>query len=192
MFTINYSIDDSVEIDGELYTVNRSFDNVLRFFDMLNDEELGNIEKTQLGINMLLGVSFLRPFEESREIFDRLYDAYFASKEEDVLLDREGNPMPSSKKEKNEQSICFVYDAEAIFASFKQAYNIDLIEEQGKLHWLKFKALLNGLPDETLLAKIVDIRTSKLPTGKGSAERKKEMLELKRKHALPGANVEEE
>lgn len=192
MFTVNYPIDDSIEIDGGLYTVNRSFDNVLRFFDLLNDEELDDITKTHLGINMLLGVSFLCPLEESRRIFDQLYEAYFVPEEEEVPLDRAGNPMPASKREKKEQSICFVHDAEAIFASFVQAYNIDLVEEQGKLHWLKFKALLNGLPDETLLARIVDIRTSRLPTGKGSAERRKEMLELKRRHALPGANVEEE
>ena len=37
-------------------------------------------------------------------------------------------------------------------------YGIDLIEQQGKLHWDKFKALLDGLGSETRFRRIVSIR----------------------------------
>ncbi len=51
-----------------------------------------------------------------------------------------------------------------------QAYNIDLIEEQGKLHWKKFNALLSGLPDGTKFVEVMKIRAWK--PSKGIALRK--------------------
>lgn len=39
-----------------------------------------------------------------------------------------------------------------------EQYGIDLIKEQGKLHWDKFKALLDGLGPDTQFRRIVTIR----------------------------------
>ncbi|MGC4441086.1 Gp15 family bacteriophage protein, partial [Streptococcus suis] len=72
--------------------------------------------------------------------------------------DIEGNLLP--KKPQNapdddkEALFSIKYDGEYIFSSFMQAYRIDLIEEQGKLHWQKFNALLSGLPDGTKLVEV--------------------------------------
>ena len=42
--------------------------------------------------------------------------------------------------------------------SFRQQYNIDLIAEQGEMHWDVFKALFDGLDENTYFRKILDIR----------------------------------
>lgn len=56
------------------------------------------------------------------------------------------------------QSFSWSKDAGMIEAAFLQNYQIDLMKEQGKMHWTKFKALFDGLSDETKLIKIIQIR----------------------------------
>lgn len=56
------------------------------------------------------------------------------------------------------QSFSWSKDAGMIEAAFLQNYQIDLMEEQGKMHWAKFKALFDGLSDNTRLIKIIQIR----------------------------------
>ncbi|PGC44944.1 Gp15 family bacteriophage protein, partial [Bacillus wiedmannii] len=45
----------------------------------------------------------------------------------------------------------FTIDAERIFSSFLFDYNINLIEQQGKLLWNEFLALFNNLSEETTM-----------------------------------------
>ena len=82
----------------------------------------------------------------------------YADEEEIIEYDLAGNPMPSDKIDK-EGVIDLEQDAEYLFASFMQAYKINLYEAQGELHWLEFKALLNGLPEDTIIKQIIHIRT---------------------------------
>lgn len=56
------------------------------------------------------------------------------------------------------QSFSWSKDAGMIEAAFLQNYQIDLMKEQGKMHWTKFKALFDGLSDNTRLIKIIQIR----------------------------------
>lgn len=53
--------------------------------------------------------------------------------------------------------IDYIEDGEYIYASFLQAYNIDLVDVE-ELHWHKFKALLLGLPDNTKIKEIMSMR----------------------------------
>lgn len=56
------------------------------------------------------------------------------------------------------QSFSWSKDAGMIEAAFMQNYHIDLMQEQGKLHWTKFKALFDGLSEKTQLVRIIQIR----------------------------------
>ena len=73
-------------------------------------------------------------------------------------------------------------DADLIYASFMQAYGIDLTEVD--LHWHKFSALLSGIPGDTPMATIIGYRSY---DGK-----EKEYKELRAKWALPMKFTEEE
>ncbi len=59
-------------------------------------------------------------------------------------------------------AVAFDYasDASYIVAAFQQAYGIDLTRE--KVHWWRFRALFLGLPEDTLMHKIMHWRTADL------------------------------
>lgn len=81
-----------------------------------------------------------------------------------------------------ESVIDFDIDADLIFAAFLQSYGIDLVDCD--LHWHKFSALLNGLPQNTILSEVIGYRTSK--------DDDKRSKELRYKWALPAKYTDEE
>ncbi|MFR0815594.1 MAG: Gp15 family bacteriophage protein [Enterococcus casseliflavus] len=66
---LQYRLEDTVEIEGVSYPIDLSFDTVLRLFDLLKDPGLSEPEKILLGINLLLGVSFLYDIETQKYDF---------------------------------------------------------------------------------------------------------------------------
>ncbi len=62
-----------------------------------------------------------------------------------------------------ERYFSYTKDADAIYASFMQCYGISLTRELYKtiserLQWDEFKALFNGLADDTYIRRIINIR----------------------------------
>lgn len=185
MFDLAYPLEDTIEIDDITYQVDMSFDNILRLYDMLNDKELDDVTQILVGIEMLLGVCFLCDFQTQYEIFEKVFKGFISKgAEENLPVDIEGNPMPITEKDKNPFSI--KEDAEYIYASFYQDYGIDLFEQQGKLHWEKFKALLGGLRKDTKFKEVVEIRTMELPTGKGTQKQRENIKKLQEHYKLKG------
>lgn len=180
---LNEPLETSFEFDGQIVTIDYSFDVVLDAFEVLEDDVMNDIEKLQVAIEIMTGQVI-----EDPEIIVRLWDhidkTFIRTKVEPVAYDRHGNPMPVAvDEEDNIQVIDFEVDAQEIYASFRQAYGINLLEEQGHLSWPEFVALLNGLPEETVLMKIIRIRNWK-PSGNESSEYKSKMRKLQRKYRL--------
>ena len=72
-----------------------------------------------------------------------------------------------------------------IYAAFRQAYGIDLFQEQGKLQWWEFVALLGALPSDTRLSNIIDIRIRPVPAPNGrNQEQISALLKLKAQYAI--------
>lgn len=74
----------------------------------------------------------------------------------------------------------FTQDADALMASFQQAYGIDL--ERENIHWWKFRRLMFGLPSETPFMQRVHYRIAdidKLPK-----EQRKHYRKMRRLYAL--------
>ena len=92
-------------------------------------------------------------------------------------------PMPDISED-DKKAFDLAQDAEFIYASFMHTYQIDLFEQQGKLHWKKFKALLNGLSEDSIFSRVVGIRTAELPSGKGMQKERERLRKLKQKFAL--------
>src|SRR5690625_7547641 len=86
--------------------------------------------------------------------------------------------MPEMSEE-DEKIFDFVQDAEFIYASFMHTYQIDLFEQQGKLQWTKFKALLNGLSEDSIFSRVVGIRTAELLSGKGMQKERERLRKRK-------------
>lgn len=188
MFDLAYPLTETVEIDGKTYELDLSFDNVLRLIDMLGDKELNDVAQIEIGLQMLLGVDLDYPIDKKEEIFYQLFKNFINKDAEDsVPVDIDGNPMPVQNEEKTYD---LKQDAEYIYASFMSDYGIDLFEQQGNLHWEKFKALLGGLTDGSKFLRVIEIRTAELPKGKGTEKQRKQMLELKRIYALKGDDID--
>ena len=200
MLDLSQKLEDVLTIGGREWPLHLSFDNVLRLFEMWNDREIADEVKPYLALKMLLIKAdeaevneFLKrlDIESAIELYLAIFNEHISpsTQEDTVEYDLAGNPMRKPKMQKGEheakeRTFSLKYDADYIYSSFLQAYKIDLIEEQGKLHWQKFKALLNGLPDNTKFIEVIKIRTWKEQKG-DSQKYKEQMKRLKKEYALP-------
>ena len=189
MFTLNTKLEDQVEVEGITYSLDMSFDNVLLFLDVIQDESLTSFEQIHYGLLAMLDKIPDVAVETQLELLNFIIERFIhGEQEKEVLLDVEGNEMPEVRKAP-------VYDlkidAEMIYASFLKDYQIDLIEQQGKLDWRQFKVLLRHLSDDTKFSQIVGIRSQQLPAGKHMAGERKRLKELKKKFALPNTEPED-
>lgn len=194
MLSLGYPTENEIEINGKVYPVDMSYDNIIRLFDLLEDKTIEELHKVFIGMKMLLDCNVLK--EDETCDLETFIAAFVTIKTEFIidkgngepLVDLQGNPMPQPK---SKELYSLNHDADYIYASFVQAYGIDLIEVQGELDWRKFNALLQGLPSDTRFKEVVDIRQRPFATGKGSQKENKNLRDLKNMYALPGHNVEE-
>lgn len=197
MLDLSRKLTDKLVIDDEEFPLNLSFDNVLRLFEMWRDEDVPEFVKPHFGIRILTGET-LEDFtvEEMSEVFNEVFEEHISlSTVEDnhVEYDLAGNPMKTTASNgKQEQAPYDIrFDGDYIYASFLQAYGIDLFDVQGDLHWKKFNALLSGLPEGTKFMEVIKIRKWKPQKG-DSAEYKEEMRRLQKDYALPYEIIEED
>ena len=90
--------------------------------------------------------------------------------------------LSPDRKPHKEKVMDFRQDWALIYAGFRQAYGIDLFAEQD-MHWMQFTALLQGLPNSTMLSKVMEIRAMKVPA-KASPEYRARIAQLKAEYAL--------
>jgi hypothetical protein len=190
MFRLDRKLRETVEINAQLYQLDLSFDNVIRFLELLNDESLDGATRIFVGLEVILKqdpTSISKDFEELTTIFELLvHEFLFETHKQAVVFDIKGNPVKKkvAKKADKTPDYSLIHDASYIYAAFMQTYGIDLIEVQGKLHWEKFKALLNGLPSDTKFAEVIQIRNWEPQKG-DTAKRKEEMRKLQNQYKLP-------
>lgn len=183
MFYLHEELPESVIVDGIEYKVDMSFDNVIMMYEMLNDKDIDEVNSIILGIKMLFREVPNIPFKELKRVWEISFETLFSEEVIKPQLDIKGNPMPM-KKEDKKKYMDLRQDAKYIYASFMSDYKIDLFEQQGKLHWYKFKALLDGLTESSRLSQVVKIRKMELPKGKGAAKQRKEIVDLKNHYKL--------
>ena len=111
--------------------------------------------------------------EDIEEAAKRMIEFY--AHYDDRKTDEETKPQVSTKRVYD-----FVQDADALTASFRSAYGIDL--ETDKVHWWKFKRLMFGLPVESSFMQRVQIRSTDL--SKVDKSQRKHYRKLKAAYAL--------
>lgn len=67
------------------------------------------------------------------------------------------NTNADRNAKKTAECFDFEYDAERIYSAFFQQYNIDL--SKCNMHWWTFKALFDGLSEDTQFVKVMQYRT---------------------------------
>lgn len=205
MFDLSRRFRDELVLDDKSYPLDLSFDNVLRLFDMIHDDYIPVIAKPIFALKILLKTSTDSEKQAADSLLERLdietaLEIYKRISEEHVVIkssrgevkeyDLAGNliertPIDDDEEEDEKEPLFSLkYDGVYIYSSFLQAYNIDLIEAQGKLHWQKFNALLNGLPSNTKFAEVLKIRSWE-PQKDDTQEYISSMRKLQTEYALP-------
>lgn len=183
MFTFAYGIEDTIEWQGERYELHMAYDTVLRFFDVWADGSLTEHTRFTFALQLFFGKNtplLGLPVEEQLQILQGVIQTC-------VLVEKPSVVKATLEKEDvtNEKKECYslTEDADIVFASFYFDYGIDLLEQRGKLHWAKFKALLNNLSEESKLAQVIRIRQWE-PNEQTTLEEKRQMKRLQKYYAL--------
>lgn len=128
------ALPDFIEYDGERYYLHTDFRVWIQFDHNLNHHGVADTCVFKGRIPTDAGAfEPLRKFYESPNVTPR--------------------KSPSS-----DRAVDMVWDGDYIVASFMQAYGIDLTTIE-YMHWHVFKALLYGLPENTVMAQIMGYRT---------------------------------
>lgn len=167
-------LNNEFEYQGVKYHINLMFDTVLSFYKLLDDDHFEDEEKVKIAFELFFdGIPNNADF--AIEAFKQISNYLSSDPYEDEQVEDE-NSIVGPKYYSFEQ------DAEAIFASFYQQYHIDLINEKGKLHWDKFKALFAGLGPDTYFMRIVHIRQEDATKLEGQAQ--VELIQAQQHYAL--------
>ena len=141
-------------IDGHEYAVNLAFDNVLRWYQLLEDKSKTDGQKAVLAWRMFVNAKDVGTNDRIRalqEIADYIQKRPYHNT-------NEATAGPSGDFD-DERQYSYTQDAPAIWSSILAEYGVDLEREEGKLHWSKFQALLDGLPSSSYFQRIIGIRT---------------------------------
>ena len=77
----------------------------------------------------------------------------------------------------------YIIDGPLIVAAFQAAYGLDLTDPATQIHWWRFQALLQGLPETCVFSRVVGWRTADLSGMKGS--QLTYYREMQQRYALP-------
>lgn len=157
--------------------VNPAFDIVLETQKLYLEDSLTDYEKAEQALRMLVRNRWnlrLYPPAEKVKLLEEIGKRYIETKKRPQI---KKNPMPV---------LDFEEDGDYIYASFMQDYQIDLIDEQGRLPWKKFLYLFNGLSSDTKIKQVMQIRSMEVPQYNGkNAKQIQQINELKSYYALP-------
>lgn len=187
---LHFRLNDEIDIEGVTYTVNASFDMIIKVIELLQDQRIPPLQKPSVALKLLIEDDLKTISFENRLYIMREVLSEYVQFDDDVQYDRLGNPMPkAAQEERGGAQYSYTEDADYIYAAFMQAYGIDLIDQQGKLHWAKFKALLNGLPSDTTFSNILQIRG--WSPAKDKEKRNAQMQRLQKVYKLKGEEEED-
>lgn len=160
-------------IDG--VPIYADYRNMIRFEQILDDDALTDVQKTMLGVSQLFDELPPGGIERAVDRLQWFYSRGKAASEEDG--------QQGGKKAVRAYDLTYDADASCIYAAFRQAYHIDLIEIP-YLHWWAFLALLENLPDCTAMAQRMQLRAMDL---KGIKDKKmrEHYAKLQKQVALP-------
>lgn len=177
MVTLFSPLPDRIEVGGKEILLAPSFDRVLEAFSVQRDPDLAPEDKLEY-LAFLIFQDYKRV---KAQIWPEAVEAAF-----NLLL-------PEKGKGSGPRAFDFIQDAQLIYAGFMQAYHLDLYEQQGRLHWLKFIALFQGLPRDTKIMQVIDIRMRPVPApNKHNAKEIEELMRLKSLYMLKMTQEERE
>ena len=169
---------DKLPNEYEGLEINTDFRSSILFELLMQDNSLSPELKIKLSLNLYYKEVPL----DIKKALNGILWFYKCGKEEN-------KKTKSTKQNKKKQIYSFEYDADYIYSAFLEQYGIDLNEV--KMHWWKFRALFNGLNENTMFSKITGYRSMNTESIKDK-EQKKYYEDMKRVYALPDNRTIEE
>lgn len=164
----------AIKFDGETYQINLTFDNVIKYLELVEDDgENKELEALKLFFGdqeIPLDPDFIESsFKLINETITK--SAYQGNSSKDWSM----NIAP-------QHIYSYEQDADAIYSSFMMQYHIDLLKERGKMHWCVFRALFDGLGEDTPIQRIIELRQKNLADVPG--EQRGRVMQLQQYYAL--------
>ncbi|MBP1542853.1 MAG: hypothetical protein J6A16_02055 [Oscillospiraceae bacterium] len=170
---------DRITVYGTEYRLTLYFDRVIRYIDLLSEAPE---DAAEVGYSWLVSSPKNAPHAVKALVLDRIMS--------DIIYPQK---RQLKRRKKNVRAVDFTIDAAEIYASFMRDYRIDLIKEQGRLHWCSFLALFQGLSEDTPIRQIMRIRTEQIPPlTRSNGDHIQRLNELKALYALPETPTEQE
>ena len=144
----------AIKFDDRIYQINLAFDNVIKYLELVEDDsENKELEALKLFFGdqeIPLDPDFIESsFKLINETITK--SAYQGNSSKDWSMDIAPQHIYSYEQ-----------DADAIYSSFMMQYHIDLLKERGKMHWCVFRALFDGLSEDTPIQRIIELRQKNL------------------------------
>ena len=160
MISLTNGLEHEVVVGNQIVEVNLTYDNVLKWYELLEDGDIDDVSKTFIGFEMFINNNdnIDNYTEEQVVTAMQSISSYLSQSAYGNFDDEEIDPEFEVEPEPPTKYYSYTKDAEAIYASFLFDYNIDLVDAQGVMHWDKFKALFNNLSENSPFQRIVNIR----------------------------------
>lgn len=186
---LNDPLTTSIFFADKKYPLNLAFNNVLDVLEILNNPKILMHLKLEAVVEFFISENDLTQNEQLK-LWEIIRSNHIEIGEDKVVKeDRQGNIVPNFEEDESVRTIDLERDAKYIYASFRQI-GINLYQEQNKMQWCEFQALLQALPDDTILQRIIQIRVWKPSKGE-STEYKAQMRKLQEKYRLDGGDDDE-
>ncbi|WP_057815953.1 Gp15 family bacteriophage protein [Companilactobacillus suantsaicola] len=171
MLSLTNGLDDRVSTEIGDLKVNLSFNNVLKWYELLDKNDVALTKKLVIGWNIFLGADTLsfndmEDYEVSADALKKITEYISQDPYQPESQIGIGNNQPNIEPTK---WFSYQQDAEAIYASFLFDYGIDLIDSIDKMRWEKFRALFNNLSSKSPIMRIIDIRQANILDYQGQA-----------------------
>lgn len=144
----------AIKFDSRIYHVNLAFDTVIKYLELAESDEPNQEEKA---IRLFFG-------DQELPLDPDFFESSFKLINETITKApyQSNSSMNFGMQVAPQQLYSYRQDADAIYASFLMQYHIDLLKERGKMHWCVFRALFDGLNEDTPIQRIIDLRQKNL------------------------------
>lgn len=186
MLSLTSKLDSTMATEAGELPVNLAFNNVLDWYEISENENIDLMQKVKIGWQLFFnGVVLQFDSPDDYEVAANALGDLSEYINQDPYVGQESNSNDNNVTPT--KSFSYKQDAEAIYASFIFDYGIDLLDQQDKMRWEKFRALFNNLSPKSPFKRIVEIRqrdTSGLK-GKDLAD----LVEAQNYYALKGKST---
>lgn len=169
---------DRVLIDGVEYPINPDFRAIILIDQIMHDKELSDTEKIMSAIGIFYAGD---PPEQTSQAIEKLTWFFGCGKKQNEQEKRRG------RFQRHTRAIDYTVDSRLIWSAFLQMYQIDLTQPV-QLHWWKFCALMENIPDTCKISKIMMYRT--VDTSGMSKQQKSFYAKMRKKYELKDGDTE--